>query len=87
MAVQTSFTVKLTKIDPKSKVKAIKAVKDLVPGLNLVEVRCIPLLLFVSEDYSAFVYVRNNVNYLRCSVFIDYNPFRRRSLWRSCPKS
>ena len=36
--MQTSFTVKLTKVDPKSKVKAIKAVKELMPALNLVEV-------------------------------------------------
>ena len=31
--------MKLTKVDAKTKVKAIKAVKDLIPGLNLVEVR------------------------------------------------
>lgn len=36
--VQTAFTVKLVKVDAKTKVKAIKAIKDLMPNLNLVEV-------------------------------------------------
>ena len=34
----TEFTVKLTKIDATSKVKLIKEIKNLVPGLNLVQV-------------------------------------------------
>lgn len=37
-AEQTEFTVKLTKIDDKEKVKIIREVKNLVANLNLVQV-------------------------------------------------
>ena len=37
-AEQTEFTVKLTKIDDKDKVKIIREVKNLVANLNLVQV-------------------------------------------------
>ena len=34
----TEFTVKLTKFDTDSKVKLIKEIKNLIPGINLVQV-------------------------------------------------
>ena len=37
-AEPTEFTVKLTQFDTASKVKLIKEIKNLVPGLNLVQV-------------------------------------------------
>lgn len=36
--VKTSFTVKLTKFDDKQKVPLIKEIKNLIPGMNLVQV-------------------------------------------------
>merc|ERR1712111_194460 len=38
-AVQTSFTVKLTKFDPAKKVAIIKEIKNLVEGMNLVQAK------------------------------------------------
>ena len=38
-AVQTSFTVKLTKFDATKKVAVIKAIKALVEGMNLVQAK------------------------------------------------
>merc|ERR1712066_714853 len=37
--VQTEFTVKLKKFDPKSKIKIIKQLKTSLPGINLVEAK------------------------------------------------
>ena len=37
-AEPTEFTIKLTKFDAASKVKLIKEIKNLIPGLNLVQV-------------------------------------------------
>merc|ERR1712066_171714 len=37
--VQTEFTVKLKKFDPKSKIKIIKQLKTSIPGINLVEAK------------------------------------------------
>merc|ERR1719189_3544867 len=39
VAVQTSFTVKLTKFDPAKKVAIIKEIKNLVEGMNLVQAK------------------------------------------------
>jgi large subunit ribosomal protein L7/L12 len=39
VAVQTSFTVKLTKFDPAKKVAIIKEIKSLVEGMNLVQAK------------------------------------------------
>merc|ERR1712098_790164 len=39
VAVQTSFTVKLTKFDPSKKVAIIKEIKNLVEGMNLVQAK------------------------------------------------
>merc|ERR1711892_632623 len=39
VAVQTSFTIKLTKFDPSKKVAIIKAIKSLVEGMNLVQAK------------------------------------------------
>ena len=39
VAVQTSFTIKLTKFDPTKKVAIIKEIKSLVEGMNLVQAK------------------------------------------------
>jgi len=49
-AVKTSFTVKLMKFDDKQKVALIKEVKNLMEGMNLVQ---------VSTTYNSYVHIPN----------------------------
>ena len=42
----TEFTIKLTQFDAANKVKLIKEIKNLMPGLNLVQV-CISVLVLL----------------------------------------
>lgn len=45
--MQTSFTLKLTQFNESKKIALIKEIKNLVEGMNLVQVSFVPMFLYI----------------------------------------